>query len=97
VEKLRVQLPAVICGQKGLREPRYASLMNIMQAKKKPIETKSVAELGLADEVKAAVKVRPERMEYPPPRPPGKVVDGATVQEKVRELVRLLRDEAKVL
>jgi electron transfer flavoprotein beta subunit len=96
-EKLRVQLPAVISGQKGLREPRYASLMNIMQAKKKPIETRTLAELGLLDEVRAAVKVHVERMEYPPPRPPGRIIEGATVQEKVRELVRLLREEAKVL
>ncbi|MCE7869868.1 electron transfer flavoprotein subunit beta/FixA family protein [bacterium CPR1] len=94
-EKIKVTLPAVICAQKGLREPRYASLMNIMQAKKKPLETKTAAELGV--DTAGAVKLEVEKMEYPPQRPPGRLVEGGSVDEKVKELVRLLKEEAKVL
>ncbi|GMU52583.1 MAG: hypothetical protein AMXMBFR33_17290 [Candidatus Xenobia bacterium] len=94
-EKIKVTLPAVVCAQKGLREPRYASLMNIMQAKKKPMETKTVAELGV--DTAGAVKLEVEKMEYPPQRPPGRLVEGGSVDEKVKELVRLLKEEAKVL
>ncbi|MEW6284100.1 MAG: electron transfer flavoprotein subunit beta/FixA family protein [Candidatus Eremiobacterota bacterium] len=94
-EKIRVQLPAVICGQKGIREPRYASLMNIMQAKKKPIETKAVSDLGV--DLGGKVKLEVEKLEYPPSRPPGRMVEGASVADKVRELVRLLKEEAKVI
>lgn len=96
-EKIRVQLPAVVSAQKGLREPRYASLMNIMKAKKKPISTKTLADLGLDGSIGGKVKVRTEVMEYPPSRPPGRLVDGGTTEEKVRELVRLLREEARIL
>ena len=96
-ERLRVTLPAVISAQKGLREPRYPKLPDIMKAKKKPITTRTLADLGLAGTLDSKVKVRVEGLEYPPKRPPGRLLDGATVEDKVRELVRLLREEARVL
>src|SRR5882757_4132638 len=49
-EVIEAPLPAVITAQKGLNEPRYASLKGIMAAKKVAIDTKSVADLGLADD-----------------------------------------------
>jgi len=96
-ERIRVQLPAVVSAQKGLREPRYAPLASIMKAKKKPLATRTLADLGLAGTLASKVKVQVEGMEYPPKRPPGRLVEGASTEEKVRELVRLLREEARVL
>lgn len=91
-EKFKVKLPAVICAQKGVRgEPRYASLPAIMKAKKKPIETVP------ADDVAALRKVELEKLEYPPARPPGRMVPGESAADKAKELVRLLREEAKVI
>ena len=95
-EKFEVQLPAVICGQKGVRgEPRYASLMQIMKAKKKKIESVDLGSLGV--DVAANTHVVLEKMEYPPERPPGRIIDGDSVEAKVGELVRLLKEEAKVI
>ncbi|MFN8610444.1 MAG: electron transfer flavoprotein subunit beta/FixA family protein [Vulcanimicrobiota bacterium] len=92
-EKFKVTLPAVICAQKGVRgEPRYASLPAIMKAKKKPIETVS-PEGDLA----SLRKVQVEKLEYPPARPPGRMVPGESAADKAKELVRLLRSEAKVI
>ncbi len=86
-EVLELPLPAVLTITKGAYEPRYASLKGIMAAKKKPLEQKS------------AIAVEPglvvERLELPPDRPPGRVVGEGP--EAVPELVRLLREEAKVL
>jgi electron transfer flavoprotein beta subunit len=92
-ERYKVQLPAVICGQKGVRgEPRYASLPSIMKAKKKPIET--VAPEG---DMAGLRKVELEKLEYPPARPPGRMVPGESAADKAKELVRLLQQEAKVI
>jgi electron transfer flavoprotein beta subunit len=67
--------------------PRYASLKGIMAAKKKPLDTKTMADLG----VSAAAQVKELGVDLPPPRGAGrKVAD-------VAELVRLLRDEAKAI
>ena len=87
VENLELPLPAVIAAQKGLNEPRYASLKGIMAAKKKPIEEKAVeAPAALAEVASLAL---------PPARQAGKIVgEGAAA---VPELVRLLREEAKVI
>ena len=90
-EKFRVHLPAVISAQKGIRgEPRYASLPAIMKAKKKPIES-------VTAEVATAAKVVLEKLEYPPAREPGRMVGGDSAVAKARELIRLLREEAKVI
>ena len=86
-EVVEVSLPAVVTVTKGPHEPRYPSLKGIMAAKKKPLEEKP------ADVAESRVKVR--KYSEPPARPEGKVVgEGA---DAVPELVRLLRDEAKVL
>jgi electron transfer flavoprotein beta subunit len=92
-EKFEVTLPAVICAQKGVRgEPRYASLPAIMKAKKKPVET-----VAIEADVSGLRKVELEKLEYPPARPPGRMVSGDTAADKAKELVRLLRQEAKVI
>jgi electron transfer flavoprotein beta subunit len=86
-EVLQASLPCVVTAQKGLAEPRYASLKGIMAAKKKPLAEKPAPA--------AAASLKTVRLELPPARPPGKVVGQGTAA--VPELVRLLRDEAKLL
>lgn len=86
-------LPCVITTQKGLNEPRYASLPGIMKAKKKPVDVLDAASLGISIDKKArVVKTLP-----PPARPPGKIICGEEPADKARELARLLREEAKVI
>jgi len=80
-------LPCIIGAQRGLNEPRYASLKGIMAAKKVQIEEKSVT---LPDSQLEVVEYN-----YPPEKTAGKIVgEGA---DAVPELLRLLHDEAKVL
>ena len=92
-------LPAVITAQKGLNEPRYASLPGIMKAKKKPLEGKTLADLGLdsAEFGEGARKLKILELTPPPERAEGKIVEGERPQEKAAELAKLLHDEAKVL
>jgi len=97
-EVVEVELPAVITCEKGLNEPRYAALKGIMQAKRKPLEPKDEAALGLgADQVgEAGSKVKVAAMTLPSPRPAGKKFEGE-LGEIVPQVVGLLRDEAKVI
>ncbi len=94
-ETWETPLPAVISAQKGLNEPRYASLKGIMAAKKKPIQPLDAAGLGL-DAAAIAPKVKVSAMELPPSRPPVKMIEGDP-DAQARELIRLLHEEAKVI
>jgi electron transfer flavoprotein beta subunit len=94
-EVVEVSLPAVITAQKGLNEPRYPSMKGIMKAKKKPMDKKSLADLGL-DESQIAAKVKAISFSLPEARKAGKVIPGEAA-EAARELARLLREEAKVI
>jgi len=94
-ETFSVSTPAVICGEKGIRgEPRYPSLMQIMKAKKKKIETVDFGTLGVDT---GLAKVEVEALENPPERPPGRIIEGDSLDAKLDELVRLLKEEAKVI
>ena len=87
VEVVDFPLPAVITTDKGLNEPRYPALKGIMAAKKKPLDVKPT-QLGAGGMGVRALTPPPERKE-------GRIVgEGAGA---VAELVRLLREEAKVL
>ena len=87
VEVVEFPLPAVLTTDKGLNEPRYPALKGIMAAKKKALEVKPVSLGGGGLELLALTP--------PPERKEGKIVgEGAAA---VPELVRLLREEAKVL
>jgi len=86
-------LPCVVTAQKGLNEPRYASLPGIMKAKKKPLDTKDAAALGVTVDVKAKVT----KFTSPPARAAGKIIGGDDPATKAAELGRLLREEAKVI
>jgi electron transfer flavoprotein beta subunit len=95
---IQCSLPAFFTCEKGLNEPRYASLPGIMKAKKKPIEEKSAADLGMAaQEVgKAGSGVQQTRLLPLPERGACKFIEGEA-QEQARTVVQLLRNEAKVI
>jgi electron transfer flavoprotein beta subunit len=94
-ETWEVTLPAVLSAQKGLNEPRYASLKGIMAAKKKIIETRGAADLALAAD-QLAPKTKVTALELPPPRAAVKMITG-DADTQVKELLRLLHEEAKVI
>ncbi len=93
LEILEVQLPAVIAAQKGLNVPRYASLPNIMKAKKKTITTLKMEEVGVST---ADQKIKIKKLELPPQKQAGKKLSG-TPEQMAKELTRLLHEEAKVI
>ena len=87
LETLEIKLPAIVTTDLRLNEPRYASLPNIMKARKKPIETMKPADLG----VDPAPRLSIVRVTEPPKRQAGQKVGS------VAELVAKLRTEAKVI
>jgi electron transfer flavoprotein beta subunit len=95
LERVALSLPAVVTAQKGLNEPRYETLKGIMAAKKKEIPVVTFDELGLGpDETASQIEIK--GLEVPAARQAGKVLQGEP-SETARELVRLLRDEAKAI
>ncbi|MYL34190.1 electron transfer flavoprotein subunit beta [Pontibacillus yanchengensis] len=95
VEKIDSSLPLLVTCQQGLNEPRYPSLPGIMKAKKKPLEELELDDLDL-DEDDVEMKTKTIEIYLPPEKEAGKVLEGET-DDQVKELVTLLRDEAKVL
>lgn len=96
-ERVECSLPAVLTIEKGLVEMRYPSLPNLMKAKKKPVTTVKAAEVpGLAELAGGAGGSEMHRLAPPPERPAGRILSGEA-EDTVRELVRLLRQEAKVI
>ena len=96
VEIHETRFPAVISCEKGLNEPRYASLKGIMQAKKKPIDTRTAADVGVEDSELDNPKLVWESMVQPAPRSSATLIDGEP-REAARKLTRMLRDDAKVI
>jgi electron transfer flavoprotein beta subunit len=96
---IEAPLPALVTAQKGLNEPRYASLPGIMKAKKKPLDVKTIADLGLdaAQVGEQGSKIKVVRLTPPAERTAGKLMEGETPEEKAANLAKLLRDEAKVI
>jgi len=87
LERVQLKLPAIVTTDLRLNEPRYASLPNIMKARKKPIETLKPADLG----VDPAPRLRLVRVAEPAKRQAGQKV------KTVAELVQKLKTEAKVI
>jgi electron transfer flavoprotein beta subunit len=87
LETLKLKLPAVVTTDLRLNEPRYASLPNIMKAKKKPLDVKKASELG----VDIAPRLKVVQMAEPPARKSGVKVSS------VAELVEKLKTEAGVI
>ena len=93
-----LQLPAVISVGDAINEPRYPSLKAIMGAKKKPLETKSIADAGIEPgrvgsegSRTAVLAINP-----PPPKEPGEVIEDEDTTETVEKIISWL-DERKLL
>lgn len=89
---MEASTPVVITAAKNLNEPRYPSLKGIMAAKKKQVDVKPVDSLG-----SGFPKVEVVSLELPPPRPPGRILEGDSPETKAKDLVKALREEAKVI
>jgi electron transfer flavoprotein beta subunit len=95
VETVEVSLPVLVTSQQGLNEPRYPSLPGIMKAKKKPLDTLELDDLDI-DEDDVEAKTETTERFLPPEKEAGKMLEGEP-DEQVKELVNLLRSEAKVI
>lgn len=91
-EVVQMAKPAMIAANKGLNMPRYASLPGIMKAKKKVLKELDLNSLG----VEAVAHTKVTAIELPADKPAVKMMAG-DVNQQVTDLVRILRDEAKVL
>lgn len=92
-EVVQMMTPAVVAANKGLNMPRYASLPGIMKAKKKVIKE---IEFGSLNIPASDIKVKYSGFTLPADKPPVKMIAGDS-SAQTAELVKLLRDEAKVL
>jgi len=92
-------LPALFTTQRGLNEPRYASLPGIMKAKKKPIETLTLADLDVSPETvgPAGRKINVTALRFPPEREPVKMIDGENAADIASKLATVLHEEIKVI
>jgi len=92
-EVVETPLPCVVTSQKGLNEPRYASLPGIMKAKKKPLAVKSAADIG----VSADAKLEAREFTMPPERQAGTKYEDMEPADAAKLVVQALRNEAKVI
>ncbi len=92
-EMVEASYPVLIAAQKGLNEPRYASLPNIMKAKKKEIKVLKTSDVGTGE---SDQKIRYKNYQLPPPKQAGKKISGDPAAQ-AKELARLLHEEAKVV
>ena len=90
--EVEAALPVAVTAQKGLNEPRYPSLKGIMTAKKKPVDVKTPADLGAP-----AGSIEVVSIESPPPRAEGRILEGSDPAQLAAQLVKALREEAKVI
>jgi len=95
-EAFESSLPLLVTCQKGLNTPRLPSLKGIIAAKKKQIETLSAESIGFDASSLGPARVRQVDLSLPPPRKKGQILDGS-LGESLPELVRLLREEEKVV
>jgi electron transfer flavoprotein beta subunit len=92
LEVVDLKTPCLVTTQTGMNQVRYASLKGIMAAKKKPIDVKTVADLGLDGQVGAgAAKVKIEKL-YVPPKGQGAEIVSGSVDEVVGKLVGKIKE-----
>ena len=97
IEVYEVNKPCVVACNKGINTPRYASLPGIMKAKRKPLEKFSLADVGVTQEDQ---RIKYSEFKLPEEKPPGKKFDALEEDNQasiVKEVVGLLRTEAKVI
>ncbi len=92
-EMVEVAAPAVIAGSKGLNDPRYATLPNIMKAKKKEVKAVKLADLGVSA---SDQKLRFKNFQLPPAKQAGKKLEGDAAAQ-AHALAVALHNEAKVV
>jgi electron transfer flavoprotein beta subunit len=92
---LQTSLPALFTTQRGINEPRYASLPGIMKAKKKPIDMKTVSDIGLDAGIIGKPLAKIVSLKTPAQRKRGIMIDGESAQEKAAKLVKILHEEVK--
>jgi electron transfer flavoprotein beta subunit len=96
---LEVELPALFTTQKGINEPRVPLITGVMKAMKASINVIDPVTLGLSKDIidTTASKISVLTYETPAGRPAVKIVDGETTGEKVKSLINILKEDAKVL
>lgn len=94
VEVLELALPAVVAAQQGLAEPRYPSVRDVMQARRKKVSTLAAADLAGAGQASSALETVSSKLK--PARSGGRIVEG-TAAEAAAETARALAEDAKVL
>ena len=97
VEVVQLSLPAVIAAQKGLNEPRYASLKGIMAAKKIAIDVKTPSDLGLDEGDVYKQRVVVVSLELPAEKSGGRKIDGSDPAAAAAEILKYIKDEVKAL
>jgi len=93
-EVVTCELPALLTIEKGVVEPRYPSLPNLMKAKKKPVKVITSADIPGEDASEAGTYF--EKVAPPPPKPDCTLMEGEP-EEMAKALVKVLREEAKVI
>ncbi|MEJ5166910.1 MAG: electron transfer flavoprotein subunit beta, partial [Thermoanaerobaculia bacterium] len=86
------KLPCVLTAEKGLNTPRFASLKGIMAAKKKPIEVIKATDLFEKKEI-----IEINSLQLPPQKKAGKVISGEDPAKAAEELLKFLKEEAKII
>lgn len=94
-EVIETSLPLLVTTQQGLNDPRYPSLPGIMKAKKKPLQTLELDDLDI-DEDDVMAKTETIERFLPAEKEAGRVLEG-DIDEQVKELVHLLKDEAQII
>lgn len=90
---LEAPLPALFTTQKGLNEPRYASLPGIMKAKRKPLDIKSLSDIGIDASEIGEPKAKVLAMKLPPEREGGRIIKGDSSRSIAAELVKVLHKD----
>ena len=98
-EVVEATLPALLTTQRGLNDPRYATLPGIMKAKKKPMETKTLADLGVDAGVvgESNRKVKITALNLPPERSGVTMIAGDSASDQAAALVKMLHDGLKII
>lgn len=89
---METSTPVVVTAAKSLNEPRYPSLKGIMASKKKKVEVRPADSFSVD-----VARVEMISLELPPARPEGRIIEGDAPEAKAADLVKLLREEAKVI
>lgn len=92
-ETLEVSLPCVLGATKGLNEPRYPKFPDIMKAKKKPVKELAIADLGISLDGAGSQLLKLEKV---PERSGARMLAG-DVRQAMEELVKILKEEEKVI